>query len=529
MEIDPLPKSCRHPSVTSRRQPSVSSSITRDTDQIRPQRASSEVITSLISSLSSMPTIKSPSNYPVLSLQIPQQTEFNTKSSSVGNSRVRNEGGSKTNSSSCKYSNIRRLARQQSYDKLSTSSMLASPTRSTSTQSEIYSSENHPQELMKTNSTRSTASRPSLSRDSNDFGSSTSRKFGICSEITSTEPRHKYSDVWSKKQGQLMQRTSKEDLREKDIYRNREYVTTSDRPINPERLTSQSLIVISENDIIKEKKLSCTKGKIKSKVLSIPTRESSLPQTSHSVRIPSERSRSHKDSGDMRSHSSKTRSVSLDPRERNRWRNERASKPLDFENLIHHHNDNSHMAKMISSPSSPLVGSTLYVRQDSSLGIRNESGNTSSESSSFKQKNRLSGSLSPKALRNSRIISSEKPSLDERPSSSQSIDEAVEAYLSSSKLSQKIRHPQTGRLISFSEVGDSEGFAVFCCVGMGLTRFITAFYDELATTLKLRLITPDRPGVGDSEPYADGTSTPLSWPGMPHSDYYLLQDLTFSR
>ena len=104
--------------------------------------------------------------------------------------------------------------------------------------------------------------------------------------------------------------------------------------------------------------------------------------------------------------------------------------------------------------------------------------------------------------------------LDDRPTSADSIDEAVEAYLCSPRLSQKIRHPQTGRTISFSEVGDSEGFAVFCCVGMGLTRYITAFYDELALTLKLRLITPDRPGVGDSEPYNDGTATPLSWPGM---------------
>ena len=104
--------------------------------------------------------------------------------------------------------------------------------------------------------------------------------------------------------------------------------------------------------------------------------------------------------------------------------------------------------------------------------------------------------------------------LDDRPTSADSIDNAVEAYLCSPRLSQKIRHPQTGRTISFSEVGDSEGFAVFCCVGMGLTRYITAFYDELALTLKLRLITPDRPGVGDSEPYNDGTETPLSWPGM---------------
>ena len=134
---------------------------------------------------------------------------------------------------------------------------------------------------------------------------------------------------------------------------------------------------------------------------------------------------------------------------------------------------------------------------------------------------RLSAPLSPRSDRNSnqfsRVGSPEptKPQIhvDDRPNSADSIDDAVEAYLCSPRLSQKIRHPQTGRTISFSEVGDSEGFAVFCCVGMGLTRYITAFYDELALTLKLRLITPDRPGVGDSEPYNDGTATPLSWPG----------------
>lgn len=136
---------------------------------------------------------------------------------------------------------------------------------------------------------------------------------------------------------------------------------------------------------------------------------------------------------------------------------------------------------------------------------------------------RLSGSLSPRpdekqmaaaaeASKKERAVVEDKHVVYERPESADSIDDAVEAYLCSPRLSQKIRHPQTGRVISFSEVGDSEGYAVFCCVGMGLTRYITAFYDELALTLKLRLITPDRPGVGDSEPYADGTATPLSWP-----------------
>lgn len=104
-------------------------------------------------------------------------------------------------------------------------------------------------------------------------------------------------------------------------------------------------------------------------------------------------------------------------------------------------------------------------------------------------------------------------SAEDRPSSTDSLDEAVEAYTASPRLTQKITHPHTGRVIAFSEVGDPEGYVVFCCVGMGLTRYLTAFYDELAWTLKLRLITPDRPGVGESDPFVDGSGTPLSWPG----------------
>ena len=92
-----------------------------------------------------------------------------------------------------------------------------------------------------------------------------------------------------------------------------------------------------------------------------------------------------------------------------------------------------------------------------------------------------------------------------------SIGDSINDFLSSPRLNQRIRHSQTGRTISFSEVGDPKGSVVFCCVGMGLTRFLTAFYDDLALTLKLRLITPDRPGVGGSEPHAGGLDTPLGW------------------
>lgn len=155
-----------------------------------------------------------------------------------------------------------------------------------------------------------------------------------------------------------------------------------------------------------------------------------------------------------------------------------------------------------------------YISGDNGLGVKLKRSST--------RLKRLSGVSSPTTdkppaeqdKRNNGNTHSDQPTIAyERPRSADSIDDAVESYLCSPRLSQKIRHPQTGRVISFSEVGDPNGSAVFCCVGMGLTRYITAFYDELALTLKLRLITPDRPGVGDSEPYAEGTATPLGWPG----------------
>ena len=129
---------------------------------------------------------------------------------------------------------------------------------------------------------------------------------------------------------------------------------------------------------------------------------------------------------------------------------------------------------------------------------------------------RFSRPMSPALTEKSRTVSSNlfetKRSTSFQGREADVASDAVDDYLLSSKLSQKISDPQTGRVISFSEVGDPEGSVIFCCVGMGLTRFITAFYDELASTLKLRLVTPDRPGVGGSEPHTDGLDTPLGWP-----------------
>lgn len=111
----------------------------------------------------------------------------------------------------------------------------------------------------------------------------------------------------------------------------------------------------------------------------------------------------------------------------------------------------------------------------------------------------------------------------ERPSSADSIDLAVEDYVFSPKLTQTVVHPTTGRTIAFSEVGNPKGHVVLCCLGMGLTRYLPAFYDELARTLNLRLVTLDRPGVGESNPLRlDEPSTPLSWPGESFQLYYRL-------
>ena len=129
--------------------------------------------------------------------------------------------------------------------------------------------------------------------------------------------------------------------------------------------------------------------------------------------------------------------------------------------------------------------------------------------------------MTPVADRRSRVASNQvSPGVrmtivDDKPSTADSIDDAVDDYMCASRLSLRIYHPQTGRAIAFSEVGDPSGSVVFCCVGMGTTRYLTAFYDELAISLKLRLITLDRPGIGDSQPYADGSDTPLGWPGNP--------------
>lgn len=113
-------------------------------------------------------------------------------------------------------------------------------------------------------------------------------------------------------------------------------------------------------------------------------------------------------------------------------------------------------------------------------------------------------------------LASNMSGVDDRRASTDSIENDVNAYLSSPRLSQRVNMPGERRKVMFSEVGDPKGHAILCCVGMGLTRYVMAFYDELATSLGLRILTLDRPGIGGSDSYLDGPKIPMSWPGKIH-------------
>lgn len=269
----------------------------------------------------------------------------------------------------------------------------------------------------------------------------------------------------------------------------------------------------------------------------IPTRDSSLRKTGSNVRRSSDRngrsSKRNSENGTIFEEEDYfSRGSNVSQRDGATVRNRRysskdvgADKYLDPSRAVtvksshyidHYVTDTE--AEMDGAPAPNIAQGKRRDREASSdRGSRRRSGRSTPElrvKRSSSRLKRLSGPLSPRLEDKPREFGPEHSNVTyERPQSADSIDDSVETYLRSPRLSQRIRHPQTGRVISFSEVGDPEGSAVFCCVGMGLTRYVTAFYDELALTLKLRLITPDRPGVGDSEAYADGTATPLGWPG----------------
>lgn len=210
-------------------------------------------------------------------------------------------------------------------------------------------------------------------------------------------------------------------------------------------------------------------------------------------------------------------------KERNKRSLEEAAQKLDLQINFDTPSGSRAPSRAASAESAPSSRQSLFVPSTSSLKRSNSSANAKKKRWShpdipLKAEQKHNAKVEQMKRDSMQVKSPIKsPQVPEavleeplRPTSGDSIDDDVDAFLYSPRLTQKVREPNTGRTICFSEVGDPEGFAVFVCVGMGLTRYVTAFYDELATSLKLRLITPDRPGVGESQ--SDPHGTPLSWP-----------------
>ncbi|KAI2620038.1 alpha/beta-hydrolase [Hypoxylon sp. NC1633] len=372
-------------------------------------------------------------------------------------------------------------------------------------------------------------------------------------------------DSWGRKQSRsqkgLMYMSSKERLRASESEKKRASSVSAGGSNSLNGLSPRPDTILAETPIREEPSDSPTKDKMPDMSPSIdsgkfqrpiPARDSSLRKTGTNAKrsshrssrsrkegdgglndtIPedSEHSRSRDLSNHRRRHTSRTNSEA-DPRKR-----KDGTLPPDMPHTTRASlstkkaQDNNHAQQRSRSYSTdadgfedgaPFPAVSQGRRRSPHSNDRRKSGRNTPDlgdiirpkRSSSRLKRLSAGAKSPEPTDRRKESATPEPMVGyERPGSADSIDDAVESYLCSPRLSQKIRHPQTGRVISFSEVGDAEGSAVFCCVGMGLTRYITAFYDELALTLKLRLITPDRPGVGDSETYADGTGTPLSWP-----------------
>lgn len=375
-------------------------------------------------------------------------------------------------------------------------------------------------------------------------------------------------DSWGRKQGRghkgLMYMSSKERLRASESERKRASSASAGGKSNSlNGLSSRPDTILAETPIREEPSDSPTKDKMLDLSPSIdsgnfqrpiPARDSSLRKTGTNVKrsshrssrtrresdnglddvIPenSEQNRSRDLSHSRRRHLSRAQSEVVDPKSMRDGslppempRSARAIPPPAKRNSdsdYTHQRSRSYSTDVNGfEDGAPFPAVSQSRRRSGQGNDRRKSGRATPDPSDIIRPKRSSsrlkrlsaGTKSPEPYDKRKESTTPEPIIGyERPASADSVDDAVESYLCSPRLSQKIRHPQTGRVISFSEVGDAEGSAVFCCVGMGLTRYITAFYDELALTLKLRLITPDRPGVGDSESYADGTATPLSWP-----------------
>lgn len=83
------------------------------------------------------------------------------------------------------------------------------------------------------------------------------------------------------------------------------------------------------------------------------------------------------------------------------------------------------------------------------------------------------------------------------------------ASISKKKINNKIKLSD-GRYLGYSEYGDSLGLPIFYFHGGQESRLSSVFMDDVAAQLGVRIISPDRPGIGLSSYQKDRTF--LDWP-----------------
>src|SRR5436189_5198606 len=71
---------------------------------------------------------------------------------------------------------------------------------------------------------------------------------------------------------------------------------------------------------------------------------------------------------------------------------------------------------------------------------------------------------------------------------------------------------ETGAQLAFDEYGDPSGAPVFFCHGWPSSRTMAELTDKAASELGVRIISPDRPGIRDSNFQANRTL--LVWPPL---------------
>lgn len=105
------------------------------------------------------------------------------------------------------------------------------------------------------------------------------------------------------------------------------------------------------------------------------------------------------------------------------------------------------------------------------------------------------------------------------------------AYLRSTRLTRLLilrRPPNHGLTVSLADLGMEDGHPVLVFLGLGCVRYLVALYDELASSLGLRLICIDRWGLGKTAPVPDECRGFLEWASVVEEVLDQLQIRRFS-